>query len=64
LDASLTQQPGAEIDTKLPSSLGDLVSSFESIRSKALSGSEDPQYTNRMLESSLQHVPDLIDSER
>ncbi|RCH87279.1 proteinral negative regulator of transcription subunit 5 [Rhizopus azygosporus] len=44
----------------LPPSLADLASSFEAIKSRT----QDPQYTNRMLESSLQFVPDLIDSER
>ncbi|CAO3629495.1 unnamed protein product [Mucor hiemalis] len=63
LDTSLTQQPGAEVESQLPTSLADLASSFEAIKSKA-SGNDDSQYTNRMLDASLQFVPDLIDSER
>jgi CCR4-NOT transcription complex subunit 3 len=59
----LTQQPGAEVVTRLPTSLADLASSFEAIKSKA-SAHDDSQYTNRMLDASLQYVPDLIDSER
>lgn len=59
----MTQQPGAEVETRLPISLADLASSFEAIKSKA-SGHDDSQYTNRMLDASLQYVPDLIDSER
>ncbi|KAI9470547.1 MAG: Not1 N-terminal domain, CCR4-Not complex component-domain-containing protein [Benjaminiella poitrasii] len=64
MDASLTQQPGAEVESRLPSSLADLAASFEAIKSKTSSGNEDIQYTNRMLDASLQFVPDLIDSER
>ncbi|CEP07969.1 hypothetical protein [Parasitella parasitica] len=65
LDASLTQQPGAEVDARLPSSLADLAASFEAIKAKAAAAHEDnTQYTNRMLDASLQYVPDLIDSER
>ncbi|KAL9543370.1 hypothetical protein MBANPS3_008149 [Mucor bainieri] len=65
MDASLTQQPGAELDSRLPSSLLDLAASFEAIKSKAAAANDDnTQYTNRMLDASLQYVPDLIDSER
>lgn len=65
MDASLTQQPGAELDSRLPSSLLDLAASFEAIKSKAAGANDDDtQYTNRMLDASLQYVPDLIDSER
>ncbi|KAI8344075.1 Not1 N-terminal domain, CCR4-Not complex component-domain-containing protein [Chlamydoabsidia padenii] len=49
-------------DTRLPSTLADLASSFESIKARA--GKEDILYTHQMLDASLQHVPDLIDSER
>ncbi|KAL0144328.1 Not1 N-terminal domain, CCR4-Not complex component-domain-containing protein [Mucor lusitanicus] len=64
MDASLTQQPGAELDSRLPSSLMDLAASFEAIKTKAASANDDnTQYTNRMLDASLQYVPDLIDSE-
>ncbi|KAI7907978.1 Not1 N-terminal domain, CCR4-Not complex component-domain-containing protein [Cokeromyces recurvatus] len=45
----------------LPNSLADLAASFESIKSNH---KNDIQYTNKMLSASLQHVPDLIDSER
>ncbi|KAI8090609.1 Not1 N-terminal domain, CCR4-Not complex component-domain-containing protein [Thamnidium elegans] len=62
LDTSLTQQPDTEVESRLPSSLADLASSFEAIKSKA--NNENAQYTNRMLDASLQFVPDLIDSER
>ncbi|KAI8997785.1 Not1 N-terminal domain, CCR4-Not complex component-domain-containing protein [Pilobolus umbonatus] len=55
-------QPGIEMESRLPTSLADLASSFESIKLKA--ANEDFQYTNRMLDASLQFVPDLIDSER
>lgn len=82
MDTSLTQQPGAEVESQLPTSLADLASSFEAIKSKGksvkkrnyaimyllliilASGNDDSQYTNRMLDASLQFVPDLIDSER
>ncbi len=65
MDASLTQQPGAELDSRLPSSLLDLAASFEAIKTKAAAANDDnTQYTNRMLDASLQYVPDLIDSER
>ncbi|KAG2204633.1 hypothetical protein INT46_006732 [Mucor plumbeus] len=66
LDESLTQQPGAEVESRLPSSLADLAASFEAIKTKAASAAHDDstQYTNRMLDASLQYVPDLIDSER
>ncbi|KAL7312991.1 general negative regulator of transcription subunit 5 [Mucor circinelloides] len=65
MDASLTQQPGAELDSRLPSSLLDLAASFEAIKAKAAAANDDnTQYTNRMLDASLQYVPDLIDSER
>ncbi|KAI8097640.1 Not1 N-terminal domain, CCR4-Not complex component-domain-containing protein [Halteromyces radiatus] len=49
-------------EARLPSSLADLASSFESIKARA--GKEDMLYTHQMLDASLQHVPDLIDSER
>ncbi|KAI7896255.1 Not1 N-terminal domain, CCR4-Not complex component-domain-containing protein [Mucor mucedo] len=63
LDTSLSQQQGAEAESRLPTSLADLASSFEAIKNKAV-GNEDTHYTNRMLDASLQFVPDLIDSER
>ncbi|KAG0744848.1 hypothetical protein G6F62_003451 [Rhizopus arrhizus] len=44
---------------KLPAALADLGLSFESAKSKH----HNVQYTNQMLDASLQHVPDLIDSE-
>ncbi|KAI8070561.1 Not1 N-terminal domain, CCR4-Not complex component-domain-containing protein [Gilbertella persicaria] len=47
-------------DMQLPSSLVDLAPSFESIKNRK----HDIQYTHQMLDASLQHVPDLIDSER
>ncbi|KAI9483301.1 MAG: Not1 N-terminal domain, CCR4-Not complex component-domain-containing protein [Benjaminiella poitrasii] len=49
------------INFNLPSSLADLAASFESAKNKH---KNDIQYTNQMLGASLQHVPDLIDSER
>ncbi|CAO3647370.1 unnamed protein product [Cunninghamella blakesleeana] len=49
-------------ESHLPSSLADLAASFESIKSRA--ANEDMLYINQMLDASLQHVPDLIDSER
>ncbi|CAO3641361.1 unnamed protein product [Cunninghamella echinulata] len=49
-------------ESHLPSSLADLAASFESIKSRA--ANEDMLYTHQMLDASLQHVPDLIDSER
>jgi CCR4-NOT transcription complex subunit 3 len=54
-------------DVRLPASLADLAPSFESVKNKALRSSKEggnSQYTNQMLDVSLQHVPDLIDSER
>ncbi|KAI8341455.1 Not1 N-terminal domain, CCR4-Not complex component-domain-containing protein [Chlamydoabsidia padenii] len=48
--------------SQLPSSLADLAASFESIKVRA--SKPDLLYTQQMLEASLQHVPDLIDSER
>ncbi|ORZ21545.1 Not1 N-terminal domain, CCR4-Not complex component-domain-containing protein [Absidia repens] len=47
---------------RLPSSLADLASSFETIKARA--GKENLLYTHQMLDASLQHVPDLVDSER
>ncbi|KAI9307524.1 Not1 N-terminal domain, CCR4-Not complex component-domain-containing protein [Cunninghamella echinulata] len=49
-------------ESHLPSSLADLAASFESIKLRA--ANEDMLYTHQMLDASLQHVPDLIDSER
>ncbi|CAO3594176.1 unnamed protein product [Absidia cylindrospora] len=49
-------------DTRLPPSLSDLASSFESIKARA--GKDLMPYTHQMLDASLQHVPELIDSER
>ncbi|ORZ24168.1 Not1 N-terminal domain, CCR4-Not complex component-domain-containing protein [Absidia repens] len=55
--------PTTEIpDTRLPPSLSDLASSFESIKARA--GKDLMPYTHQMLDASLQHVPELIDSER
>ncbi|KAI8387540.1 Not1 N-terminal domain, CCR4-Not complex component-domain-containing protein [Blakeslea trispora] len=48
-------------DFQLPSSLADLALSFESVKNR---NKQDIQYTHQMLDASLQHVPDLIDSER
>lgn len=53
-----------EPNVQLPSSLADLGPAFESIKHKANHREENVQYTNQMLDVSLQHVPDLIDSER
>lgn len=53
-----------EANVQLPSSLADLGPAFESIKHKASHREENVQYTNQMLDVSLQHVPDLIDSER
>jgi CCR4-NOT transcription complex subunit 3 len=55
--------PGAQQDKsngRLPPSLSDLVSSFETIKKKT----QDVDYISHMLDSSLQFVPDLTDSER
>lgn len=49
-------------EARLPSSLADLASSFEAVKARA--GKDDKLYTHQMLDASLQHVPDLIDSER
>lgn len=54
----------SESDVRLPASLADLAPCFESIKNKALRKQDNSQYTNLMLDASLQHVPDLIDSER
>lgn len=65
LAASATTVPTPDI--RLPASLADLAPSFESVKNKALRSSKEggnSQYTNQMLDVSLQHVPDLIDSER
>lgn len=51
-------------DVRLPASLADLAPSFESVKNKALHKEENSNYINQMLDTSLQHVPDLIDSER
>ncbi|KAG1136967.1 hypothetical protein G6F37_010600 [Rhizopus arrhizus] len=55
--------PGAQQNKsngRLPPSLSDLVSSFETIKKKT----QDVDYISHMLDSSLQFVPDLTDSER
>ncbi|CEG78959.1 Putative Potential mRNA deadenylase and CCR4-NOT complex subunit Not5p [Rhizopus microsporus] len=49
----------AKEPAKLPAALTDLAPSFESARNRQ----HDLHYTNQMLDASLQHVPDLIDSE-
>ncbi|KAI8975636.1 Not1 N-terminal domain, CCR4-Not complex component-domain-containing protein [Mycotypha africana] len=46
---------------QLPPSLADLAPSFQAIKNKH---KHDIQYATQMLNASLQHVPDLIDSER
>ncbi|KAI7881701.1 hypothetical protein K492DRAFT_206681 [Lichtheimia hyalospora FSU 10163] len=55
------QEPPA--DMRLPPSLSDLAPSFEAIRSKG-TDKPDIMHIHQMLDASLQHVPDLIDSER
>lgn len=52
------------MELALPPSLADLASSFEMIKKRAAADRHDLQYTNHILDSSLQFVPDLIDSER
>lgn len=50
-------------DARLPMSLADLAPAFEAVKAKG-AGNGDLLYTHQMLEASLQHIPDLIDSER
>ncbi|CDS14244.1 hypothetical protein LRAMOSA06414 [Lichtheimia ramosa] len=50
-------------EARLPSSLADLAPAFEAVKAKGI-GKADMMYTHQMLDTSLQHVPDLIDSER
>ncbi|KAI7878339.1 hypothetical protein K492DRAFT_212560 [Lichtheimia hyalospora FSU 10163] len=50
-------------EARLPSSLADLATAFEAVKAKGI-GKADMMYTHQMLDTSLQHVPDLIDSER
>ncbi|KAG0741482.1 hypothetical protein G6F57_010966 [Rhizopus arrhizus] len=57
-------QSNDDIELVLPPSLADLASSFEMIKKRAAADQHDLQYTNHILDSSLQFVPDLIDSER
>lgn len=45
----------------LPDPLADLGMSFQSIKT---SHKNDTEYRKKMLDTSLQHIPDLIDSER
>ncbi|ORX52455.1 hypothetical protein DM01DRAFT_1323650 [Hesseltinella vesiculosa] len=61
LDSHLGQLPEMS-EARLPSSLADLAASFEAVKARA--GTDDKLYTHQMLDASLQHVPDLIDSER
>ncbi|KAI8073856.1 Not1 N-terminal domain, CCR4-Not complex component-domain-containing protein [Gongronella butleri] len=61
LDLHVGQLPEMT-EARLPSSLADLASSFEAVKARA--GKDDKLYTHQMLDASLQHVPDLIDSER
>jgi CCR4-NOT transcription complex subunit 3 len=61
LSTHFSTTPAAAADISLPASLADLAPSFDSIKNKS---KNDLQYTNQMLDASLQHVPDLIDSER
>ncbi|KAG2229810.1 Not1 N-terminal domain, CCR4-Not complex component-domain-containing protein [Thamnidium elegans] len=59
-----TKNEATQSDVRLPASLADLAPSFESVKNKALHKEENSHYINQMLDTSLQHVPDLIDSER
>ncbi|KAI7852418.1 Not1 N-terminal domain, CCR4-Not complex component-domain-containing protein [Circinella umbellata] len=58
------QHVSADItDSRLPASLADLAPAFEAVKAKG-ADKGDMLYTHQMLDASLQHVPDLIDSER
>ncbi|KAI9488109.1 Not1 N-terminal domain, CCR4-Not complex component-domain-containing protein [Zychaea mexicana] len=58
------QQVSADMnDSRLPASLADLAPAFEAVKAKG-TDKGDMLYTHQMLDASLQHVPDLIDSER
>ncbi|KAI8988957.1 Not1 N-terminal domain, CCR4-Not complex component-domain-containing protein [Pilobolus umbonatus] len=60
---TFTSKKSDTMDAQLPVSLADLGPSFEAVKTKTIRY-QDIQYTNQMLDTSLQHVPDLIDSER
>ncbi|KAJ3025756.1 general negative regulator of transcription subunit 5, partial [Rhizophlyctis rosea] len=63
-DQPPSAEPTESIDNRLPPTLADLVSSFEATKERSLKAREDATFFQQMLETSFQHVPDALDSER
>lgn len=61
--ASAQRQPSTS-DTRLPSSLADLVTSFESAKQNSMRRDEDLSQVHKSLESSLMNVPEPHDSDK
>lgn len=62
--ASAQKQQSASSEARLPSSLADLVSSFESAKQNSMRRDEDLSQVHKSLESSLMNVPEPHDSEK
>ncbi|KAL1916998.1 uncharacterized protein VTP21DRAFT_5196 [Calcarisporiella thermophila] len=58
------ESPAAEIETKLPPSLKDLVAPFEATKEQSQQHRDDREFLHAMLETSLACLPDLLDMER
>ncbi|POY75113.1 hypothetical protein BMF94_1743 [Rhodotorula taiwanensis] len=59
------QQPSAtKADSRLPSSLADLVTSFESAKQKSLRREQDLDTVNQVLDAGLVNIPQPLDAEK
>lgn len=58
------QQPNTKADSRLPSSLADLVTSFESAKQKSLRREQDLDSVNQVLEAGLVNIPQPLDAEK
>ncbi|GAA5984098.1 hypothetical protein JCM10908_006050 [Rhodotorula pacifica] len=57
-------QQGSKTDARLPSSLADLVTSFESAKQKSLRRGQDLDSVNQILEAGLVNIPQPLDAEK
>ncbi|GAA5870815.1 hypothetical protein JCM3774_001684 [Rhodotorula dairenensis] len=61
---SQQSQTGSKPDARLPSSLADLVTSFESAKQKSMRRDQDLESVNQILEAGLVNIPQPLDAEK
>ncbi|GAA5999901.1 hypothetical protein JCM10207_005963 [Rhodosporidiobolus poonsookiae] len=63
-DVASTSQPSSKPEARLPSSLADLVTSFESAKQKSMRRDNDLGAINQILEAGFSNVPQPLDAEK